>query len=160
MNMGSHIAYLIAFFMENLAAKHPGKLSVIHYFPGLVMTKSFQDEQLPKWFKYAWRFVLAPFSPLFSVPRADSGERVLFLASSRFPPRSTAEAPKSGGSGEMAVSSDGVVGGGAYRCSWDVEIIPMKKVYKKLREEGMSERCWTHTMQAFEDIEAGKVFKG
>jgi hypothetical protein len=62
---------------------------------------------------------------------------VLFLASSRFPPRSTAEVPKSEGGGEIAVSSDGVVGGGAYRSNWDAEVIPMKKTYKKLREEGI-----------------------
>jgi hypothetical protein len=157
MDMGSHVAYLTTLFMESLAAKHPGKLSMIHYFPGLVVTESFQDEQLPKWFKYTWRFVLTPFSPLFTVPRAESGERVLFLASSRFPPRSTAEALKSWGGGEIA---DGVFGGGDYRSNWDTEIIPMKKTYKKLRVEGMSERCWTHTMHAFEGIEAGKVFKG
>jgi len=160
MNMGSHVAYLTTFFMEDLAAKHPGKLSLIHYFPGLVVTEAFQDERLPKWFKYTWRFALAPFSWLFSVPQAECGERVLFLASSRFPPRSTAEVPKSKGGGEIAVSSDGIVGGGAYRSNWNGEIIPTKKTYKKLREEGMSERCWTHTMQAFKDIEAGKVFTG
>jgi hypothetical protein len=33
MNMGSYVAYLTIFFMENLAAKHPGKLSLIHYLP-------------------------------------------------------------------------------------------------------------------------------
>ncbi len=97
---------------------------------------------------------------VFSVPRAESGEWVLYLASSRFPPRSIVELPEPEGGGEIAVSSDGVVGGGAYRSDWDGTIIPTKKRYKKLREQGMSEKWWSHTMQAFEDIGAGKVFTG
>lgn len=161
MNMGSHVAYLTTFFMEQLAAKHAGQLSLVHYFPGLVMTKSLYDERrLPRWLRYTWKFVLLPLSPLISVPREESGERVLFLASSRFPPRGTAEVAQGAGDGEAAVSSDGVVGGGAYRIDWNGEVMPMKKTYARLREEGMLERSWAHTMQAFEDIEAGRVFTG
>lgn len=47
MNMGSHVAYLTTFFFEKLAAQHASKLSLIHYFPGLVYTKAMEYPTLP-----------------------------------------------------------------------------------------------------------------
>ena len=96
------------------------------------------------------------------VPEEECGERVLFLASARYPAR--------GGEGvevegktiegvEVARSSDGVVGGGAYRVNWDDEEVPLKKNYPQLRREGFGEKAWDHTMEAFREIEAGRVFK-
>jgi hypothetical protein len=103
---------------------------------------------------------LAPFSRFFSVPRAESGERVIFLGSSRFPPRCTAGEPKSKGDNEIAISLNSIVGGESTELTGMGGSSRPRKFIKKLRKEGMPERWWTHTMQAFENIEAGKVFTG
>lgn len=120
------------------------------------MTDAFTGDTLPAWFKYAWKCV-APFSRFFAVPQDESGERVLFLASKRFPPRSSTTETEVGGL-KIAESSDGVVGGGAYRVDWNGENVPIKKTYKGLRADGWAEKFTAHTEQVFSDIEAGKPF--
>lgn len=40
------------------------------------------------------------------------------------------------------------------------EIDPCPKNYKRLTEDGTGEKDWRHTIEAFEEIEAGRVFKG
>ncbi|KAI9727612.1 MAG: hypothetical protein M1834_008052 [Cirrosporium novae-zelandiae] len=159
----SHAVYMTTFFMENLAARHAGRLSLAHVYPGLVMTKVAENGDLPRWARWMWRFLVAPVVWPLAVPTMECGERVLFLASPRFPARplnSTEETSKSASNFEIAISSDGMVGGGAYRVTWNGEIIPTGKAYEKIREEGLSERVWNHTMKAFGEIEAGNFFTG
>jgi hypothetical protein len=151
---GSHIAYLTTFFMEHLAAQHPGKLALVHYFPGLVMTHAFDDPSLPMWFRWTFKYGgwLIKRLPT-SVSREDSGERTLFLATERFPAKGEQKTQ-----GILAVSSDGVVGGGAYRANWDGEPVPTGNQYMKLREEGWLDKSVGHTLKAFSEIEAGRPF--
>lgn len=158
--MGSHAAYMKTFYFEELAAKYPGKLALVHYFPGLVITDAFQSNTLPKWFKYTWKFAVAPFTRFFTVPKDECGERVIFLASKRFPAQSTTQGLKTADGLEIAEASTGVVGGGCYRVDWNGEMIPIKKNYKQLRDDGWADKFRAHTEQAFSDIEAGKVFTG
>ena len=54
--------------------------------------------------------------------------------------------------------SDGVVGGGAYKVDSDGEIVPLKKNYPKIRDEGMAEKCCEHTLKALEVIGVGRIF--
>lgn len=152
-------------FFEHLAKKYPGKISLIHYFPGLVFTDAFGDPKLPFWFKTAFT-VLKPLLNLSSrtIGREETGERLLFLASSRFPARKDS----GGGAGKtvgkedeigVATASDGVVGGGAYRIIYSGEVIPTVEAYARHRKEGLPEKCVQHTLEAFEEIEEGIVFK-
>jgi hypothetical protein len=160
---GSHVAYMTTFFMENLAARHPGRLSLAHVYPGIVMTNGAENGRLPGWFKFLWRWVLAPIFRPFAVPFMETGERMLFFTSPRFPARpsqDTGEAPETKENLKTAVSSDGVVGGGTYLVTWNGETIPTAKGYKKVREDGVPEKVWDHTMKVFEDIEAEGVFTG
>jgi hypothetical protein len=167
MNSGSHVSYMTTFFMEELAKKYPGQLSLVHCYPGIVMTDGFKNPRLPKWF----RIVFTTISPLvrqFTVPRGESGARIIFNVSSRFPARPKSEnvngSAKSGYGGqqkvEIASSSDGMLGGGAYRVDWDGETVPKGKIYKSLEEAGMAQKVWDHTTDAFQVIEGGGVFKG
>lgn len=163
-NCGSHAAYLTTFFMEYLAAQHPGKLSLVHYFPGLVLSDGFQDPSFPFWFRAIFRYG-APLIKLAPVTLSwsESGQRTLFNASERFPPRlvdGKAVDEKSVGAIGVAESSDGIVGGGAYRVNYNGEKVPIGKQYKKLREEGWLDKIVEHTLKAWEEIEAGKVFTG
>lgn len=168
-NARSHVTYMTTFFLETLAERHRGRLSLMHVFPSLVMTGGFDNEHLPTWFKLIWRWVAAPIVRPFSVPPRECGERILFLATPRFPARQTMEGGTSAkdagatateGDAGVAMGSDGKCGGGAYSVNWDGETIPTEKAYKKVREEDLAGRVWEHTMRAFEEIEAGAVFTG
>ena len=160
-NLRSHVTYMTTFFMETLAERHSERLSLVNMFPGLVMTDAFSNAGLPTWFKLTWRLG-APIIRRFSMPPEECGQRILFLASPRFPPRLTErdEATAIGGDTEVALGTDGDRGSGAYAVNSDGETIPLKVTYKKLREERMAEKVWDHTMRAFGDIEAGKIFAG
>ena len=162
MSSGSHAAYFITFFMEHLAAQNRGKLSLVHYFPGLVLSDGFQDPALPFWFRAIFKYAapLIRLSPS-TLDGEVSGARTLFNASPRFPPCSAdgkAAAKDSAGAIGVAESSDGIVGGGAYRVNYNNEQVATPKQYKKLREEGWLEKVVEHTLKAFEEIEAGRVF--
>lgn len=60
----------------------------------------------------------------------------------------------------IAESSDGFVGGGAYRVNYNNEQVATGKQYKKMREEFWLDKCVKHTFKAWEEIEAGGVFTG
>ncbi|KAK9321583.1 hypothetical protein V1517DRAFT_170511 [Lipomyces orientalis] len=165
----SHVAYMTTFFVETLATRHPGQLSLVHVYPGLVMTNEFQTGRFPLWFKMMWRWLVAPIVWPFSVPLRECGERILFLATPRFPAWQTTEvgiiaqeddSASVEGNVAIAIGSDGNYGSGAYAVNWNGETIPTEKAYKRFREDGLAERVWDHTMKAFEDIEAGNVFTG
>ncbi len=147
---------MTTFFFESLAKKYEGKLSLIHYFPGLVLTDAFGSAGIPAWLKLVF-WVTWPLMKWLSVPLNESGERVVFLAASgKFPARGSTETGAAGG--EVEISSDGVLGGGAYRADWNGKLIPIKKNYAQLREERWEEKIWEHTNKAFEVIEKGDVF--
>jgi hypothetical protein len=69
-NLGSHAAYMTTFFFEKMAASHAGKLSLSHYFPGIVITPAYKSDGVPSWFKG----VYAVTSPIFRLATVDSKE--------------------------------------------------------------------------------------
>jgi len=151
----SHVCYMKTLFFENLASHH--KLSCVHVFPGLVMTEAFNDEHLPRWFRILW-WVVGPLAGWFSTPPREIGERVFFLATERYPAKGIREGD--GGSAGIARGTDGEVGSGAYAVNWDGETVANEKAYEKVRKEGWYEKVWKHTMSAFGEIDAGRVFAG
>jgi len=152
----SHITYMKTVFFESLAAKYPGKLSLTHLFPGLVMTPAFKDPAAPAWFKAAW-FIVSPVMRFSAVPADEIGARVLFLATDRFPAR---QSEKSLGSdANAATGTDGNLSSGAYSVGEKSETIPVSSAYKHVDKEVLLKRGWDHTMKAFADIEAGRKFR-
>ncbi|KAK9427027.1 putative oxidoreductase ENV9 [Lipomyces doorenjongii] len=161
-NLGSHAAYMTTFFFEILAASHPGKLSLSHYLPWLVMTPAFKGDGVPTWFKRVFA-ITSPLFRLLSISPKECGARVLFHTSSRFPARSSGAESKSPAKLEnvkVALSSDGILGGGAYRTNWNGEVVPLGKGYKQIRKGEVSKKVWDHTMKAFQEISAGSYFSG
>jgi len=161
-NLGSHAAYMTTFFFEKMAVSHPGKLSLSHYFPMLVITPAFKGGGVPSWFKAVFAIV-GPLAKLLSVKPKECGDRVLFHTSPRFPARSSdaeVKPPAKLDDLKVAVSSDGVLGGGAYRVNWDGEEVPLGKGYKNLRKDELSTKVWDHTMKVFQDISADGYFSG
>lgn len=160
MNLGSHAAFMTTFFFENMAASHPGKLSLCHYFPNLVITPAFKGDGIPLWFKGVFT-VIGPVFKLLSVNPQECGERILFHTSPRFPARpleAGEKQPAKVGNVNVASSSDGVIGGGAYRVNWDGEEVPLGKGYKNIRKADVSKKVWDHTMKVFHDISTSGYF--
>jgi hypothetical protein len=161
----SHVTYMHTFFLEHLAAQNPGKLSLVHVFPGLVMTAAFKNPGVPLWFKAVWT-IASPIIRLLTTPISEAGDRILFLASPvRFPARQItgggpdAKIPLATGPKlDVAVGSDLKVGSGAYAVGISGEAVDNAKAYERYRQEGVGEKLVAHTLKAFEDIQSGKVF--
>ncbi|KAK9365293.1 hypothetical protein V1509DRAFT_633511 [Lipomyces kononenkoae] len=159
--LGSHTAYMTTFFFEKMAANNLGKLSMSHYFPRLVITPAFKGRGVPGWFKVIFR-VLGPLFRLISVSAKESGERVVFHTSPRFPARSSKGVAKSSPQENVSIasSSDGILGGGAYRTNWNGDVTPLTKQYEHINKDEVREMVWEHTMKVFEDITAAGYFSG
>ncbi|OJZ89461.1 hypothetical protein ASPFODRAFT_182494 [Aspergillus luchuensis CBS 106.47] len=152
----SHVIYMHVCFMETLAEQHRGKLSLIHIFPGLVLGPGFEKHDLPAWFRVLWRYIFVPFfAPFLTVPPSESGDRMLSLASSRYPPRGATSAQKKE---ETTVGTDGELGSGAYSLGKYCDTNYNAKSYEKINKDELRQKVWNHTMSAFETIEAGEVF--
>lgn len=158
-NIRSHAVIMKTFFMESLVERHPGKLSFVHIYPGLVMTGGFGDKRLPLWFRVVF-WLMRPLLAFATTPGRDSGERVLFAATERFPAMKDGEGYDGKEGEETRIGTDGVRGGGAYAVGSDGEPVTIGKIYATLRAEGAKEQVWEHTMSAFREIEAGRKFTG
>jgi len=153
---GPHMAHMNSLFMEQLAVRHPDRLALIHLYPGFVKTKIAANGKFPKWLAWIWIYVFEPlFSSIF-VPNEECGERLVNLATSRYPAHS-AERTDSGPSrnGGTALSPDGTIGGGFYRVNWNGDSIALRKAQKVVHEGGIPKKAWDHTMDVFEAIESG-----
>ena len=165
-NARSHVVYMKTCFMETMVERYPGQLSFVHLFPGLVITQAFGNPTLPTWFKAIWT-VAAPFARLMATAPSEAGERVLSLASARYPAQEgkkiTAkgeDAARSDDNTEIALGTNGRRGGGAYAVGIDGETLSIQKAYSKYKEEDLAATFWDHTMKVFDTIESGNVFTG
>ncbi|TKA83744.1 hypothetical protein B0A55_00081 [Friedmanniomyces simplex] len=162
LNLRVHVVHMTTIFFEHLAQQNPGRLSLVHVYPGLVFTPAIKNPSYPWWFKTAV-FLLGPIAKrTIAIKPEEIGKRVLFLATPRFPARQGAEiGSKQTGGGEVAVAmgSDGVKGGGAYSVNWDGETNDIERSYVKLREQGFERQVWEHTMKVFEVVGSGKRFE-
>jgi hypothetical protein len=158
----SHLCYMTTFYMEQLASRHPGKLSLSHVYPGAIVTRFGQTGSAPAWLKLLLRFVVVPLMYPFALSPDECGQRVLFLASSKYPARGTVEDQNAPDHAEIgiAVATDGVAGGGSYRIDKDGETLITPDSYKTLRDQGVGDSIWQHTNSAFEAIASGKPFTG
>lgn len=158
----SHMTLMTTFYLENLANRYPGKLALSHYYPGIVMTNLIDNGVLPFYARWLWKFFIGPLCSFWQVPSGECGERVLFHASGRFPAKSEkeTEAMKKVGQVDVAVGSDGKVGSGAYKTTWNGESILSGKPYENAARLGLYEKVWEHTTTAFSEIEAGRAFTG
>jgi hypothetical protein len=162
----SHMCYMHCLFFEALAAQHPGKLSLIHIFPGLVIGPNFQSTELPLWFRLLFNGVVLPlFGWLITLKPAHCGQRMVSLAGGRYPPSpsaSDASVTQAKGASSPAqqyiTGTDGKPGSGVYSLNWNDESnYPVKK-YATVDKDAMRKKVWDHTMRAFEVIEKGGVF--
>lgn len=154
----SHMCYMHTLFMESLAEQNSGKLSLTHIFPGIVMGPGFSSPELPAWFRFPWHWIVIPlFGRFITVPSDECGQRMLSLASSRYPPRKNDESASREG---LAMGTDGKLGGGVYTLTWNGEskTPSVEKYYSKFDKDEMRAKVWEHTTSAFRVIEGGGVF--
>jgi len=153
----SHMVYMHKWFMETLAEQNPGRLTLIHIFPGLVLGPGFQNPELPAWFRVIFNRIVVPlFGRLISIKPHESGERMLSLASLGYIPgqNDTALENRQQPITQMTDS----LRGGVYSLTWNGESNFKPKFYESMDQEIMRKKVWEHTTNAFTVIEAGGIF--
>lgn len=161
----THVNIMTTFAMEKLAKENAGKLSLVHVFPGLVITPTFTASSNPLWFRALWFFFGGIAKRFFSVNINEIGDRMLYLASSRFPPMhdgTNSQETKHQTNEDLgvAISTDGTTGGGAYSCKHTGEVNQIWDLYRDLRSQGTDNLVWKHTMTVFEQISGTGEFSG
>lgn len=145
--------------LESLAQRAP-EVSFVHDYPGAV--ESGFGREVNGW---GMRVAIAVFKfvgPLFYVPSKESGERHLFFATSAMFSPASGSASGSGlpvpdgvaAAAAAATGTDGVQGSGVYVLHWTGESAGEKSLetLARLREDGMRELVWEHTMSEFRRV--------
>jgi hypothetical protein len=153
-NVRGHNVSMTDLMLEHMATLAP-EVSFVHDYPGPVKS-GFGRETNSVLMKVAIT-IFKIVGPLVYVPIRESGERHLFFATSaRYPPWSGVEAVGVPASGEGAVSggTNGELGSGVYAVNWDGESAKPKslQVLATMRNEGMVEQLWQHTMAEFKRV--------
>ncbi|KAK1752007.1 hypothetical protein QBC47DRAFT_389445 [Echria macrotheca] len=137
-------------FLEELARRYP-TVSFVHTFPGVVDTNAYRHpEHLGPVARFLMRWVLFGLLKWFvTTPVEEVGKRTLYAATAGvFAP---AAAAGQVADGDVAKGSDGMRGSGCYTVDAKCETIWNRKLVA-LREQGMGEKVWEHTMAEFERI--------
>ncbi|OQE29102.1 hypothetical protein PENFLA_c004G01194 [Penicillium flavigenum] len=154
-----HIVSMTDMALETLAEQAP-EVTFINDYPGAVKTGIGREPNtLLTWIM---TIVLMVIGPLIYIPIRESGERHLFFATSaKYPPRIRLDAAMEDSAGvplsegvEVASGMDGKVGSGVYSIHWSGEHAGPKvvKLLAGLREEGMAQKVWQHTIGEFDRI--------
>ncbi|THZ98796.1 hypothetical protein D6C82_05561 [Aureobasidium pullulans] len=131
----THVIVMKTLFMEKLVAQNIGK------------------------FRAMWT-VAKPFVKYaIAISPEEIRERILYLSSSALPPKDF-HARAGDKPIKLAMSTDGIIGGGAYACKHDAETIDVQAKYKSLRASNADEKIWEHTLSVFSQIQENGVFKG
>lgn len=152
----SHIVYMHTCFFEELAKRNPGRLRLVHIFPGLVVHKGMYSTDNPWWL----RFVFTKVLPFFGMNQelGEVGHRMIALASTNTYPalKLPGETVNSKGAVE---GTDGVSGSGAYALNEKGESAYPAKRYGRLDKQELRGKVWNHTNLALKQIRAGNKFE-
>ena len=127
-NARSHIVHMTTMAFERLSREN-SNLSLVHVYPGLVVTPAYKDPSLPLWFRAVWGLAGPLVRVALSIPPEKAAKRMLFLASARFAPL------KGGGVNDsaIAVGTNGSAGSGCYAVGEDSDTVKHTKGYDGLR---------------------------
>jgi NAD(P)-dependent dehydrogenase (short-subunit alcohol dehydrogenase family) len=143
MNAAGVSSSLMTFMFEELAAKDDNKkISFIHLYPGLVGDTGLQIQGLGAVGNFFVKWVAQPLMWVFGYSGEEAGERVLYAATSEKFTRGSSE-----------IGSNGTTGSGVYLVQGDSSVLEASKVAKKMREEGMAEKVYEHTVDVFDKVE-------
>ncbi|KGO41079.1 Short-chain dehydrogenase/reductase SDR [Penicillium expansum] len=154
-----HLVSMTDLALETLAKQAP-EVTFINDYPGAVKTGIGRESNT--FLAWIMNIVLMIIGPLVYIPIRESGERHLFFATSaKYPPRALLNATAEASSGvplsegvEVASGTDGKVGSGVYSIHWSGEHAGPKvvKLLAGLREQGMAQKVWQHTVGEFDRI--------
>lgn len=149
-----HTCFMKNFGFEELAERHAGKLSLTHIYPGLVDGPGFYNPEMPAWFRFIWR-LLKSLASLYMTSPKDCGDVMLYLATPRFPAKSSTNEVDTGLTGrlELAKSTLGEFGGGSYAVGQRGDVATKGVSYEKVRQQGTNNEVLDHTMETLARIE-------
>ncbi|KAN0121808.1 hypothetical protein V8E51_000134 [Hyaloscypha variabilis] len=114
-----HVTSMLTLALEAIAKKAPN-VSFIHDYPGFVETG--MSRELSGLGPALMKVLFKPVMVLLKIPIEEVGERQVFFASTaRFPPRDGEDGVSLGEGVEVAVGTDGKVGGGVYSIDYEAE---------------------------------------
>jgi NAD(P)-dependent dehydrogenase (short-subunit alcohol dehydrogenase family) len=128
-NALKHAATMNSLMAMYLAELHPGT-SFVHMSPGMVKTNMLKNMGFPNWIMAPAFLLLTPFTVNIKV----SGERHLYASTS------VAFSPKANG------------GDGYYLLDQNDAPVGNMKVLKKLKDEGVAEKVWKHTLEVYKTV--------
>ncbi|CAK7236875.1 hypothetical protein SCUCBS95973_009757 [Sporothrix curviconia] len=158
-NRGAQMSTYTTFYCEALAARHPGALSLVHYYPGGVKSNISETSSLGLFTRTMFRIAM-PLMRITQVPENESGQRVGFLGeTSVYPPAGFSVKP-AGATAKVPVSkgADDKTGSGAYRINYDDEVLKFNDKAAGYRAQGMADTIYKHTQRAFDVIASGSKF--
>ncbi|OQE46817.1 hypothetical protein PENCOP_c001G04289 [Penicillium coprophilum] len=158
LSLRGHLVSMTDLALETLAEQAP-EVTFVNDYPGAVKTGIGREANtFLTWFMGIVLMIIGPF---IYIPIRESGERHLFFATSaKYPPRVRLDAaevsdgvPLSEGV-EIASGTDGKVGSGVYSIHWSGEHAGPRvvKLLAGLREQGMAQKVWQHTIGEFDRI--------
>jgi hypothetical protein len=145
----SQVTYMKTLFFERLAQQNEGKIGCVHIYPGLVMTPAMNAKSNPWWFRAAM-FCSSPVLRLYATSPEDIGQRMLYLATDRYPAQDLGERSRES---FVAEGSTGQRGSGAYSVNVDGHANDISKAYADFDKRTMTDKVWKHTMEVFESRE-------
>ncbi|KAI9686005.1 MAG: hypothetical protein M1822_003988 [Bathelium mastoideum] len=147
-----HLTTLITLGLEAVAKRAP-EVSLVHDYPGTVMTSLF--DQMPGPLGFAMRTQHSLRGWWNGVPIEEVGERQVYLAtSSQFPPPNGENAGVPLQGVEAAPGIRGEVGSGVYSIDWDCESASesVQKLLTEYLTQGLDDKILNHTESEFKRI--------
>lgn len=142
----AHCVVMTDFMVEELAKKYPGT-SFSHSYPGTV--KSGIVNELPGPARLAIKVLYSVSSP-WILNLQTSGERHFFqITSAMYPPKEGCWGLPLPEGFEVCKGSEGTLGGGSYLLDWDAQATGNQSILQPLRDEGLCQKIWDHTMETF-----------
>ncbi|KAJ9658822.1 hypothetical protein H2201_007603 [Coniosporium apollinis] len=142
----AHCVVMTDFMLEELSRRHPA-VTFMHCYPGTMKTGIVN--QLTGPIRLAAKIFYSLMTP-WILDVSESGERHLFQVTS------CAYRSPANGAGvllvdglEVMMASTGERGGGVYLLDWDSDPLDQKGIMERYREEGLPQKVWEHTMEAF-----------
>ena len=148
-----HTCFMTNFIFEELAARHEGKLSLIHIYPGLVDGPAALGPDMPLWFRTLYR-LMKPLMFFFMIKPADCGQIMVHLSSDHYAPKGV---EKDASGKPTAKGSDGKVGGGSYALGATADVNHKTLMYERMRQPETAQKVWDHTMETLARAETGSA---
>ncbi|KAF2491813.1 hypothetical protein BU16DRAFT_530240 [Lophium mytilinum] len=151
MNAAGQSASLMSLFFEAYK-NQPGneKISLIHLFPGIVGGTGLAIKGLPGFVQFLMNWTVVPLMKLFGQTPEESGERVLYAATSDKFRRVQAGDASEGA--ELEKGTDGKAGSGVFLVQGDSSVLTENKKLKEYKEAGKADFVYKHTLEQYERL--------